>query len=164
MGRRKKPGKFQNKRGQDQAVAQAVAAESTPRTWESARERYSPDVQARVDEMRAKGGLSLADIEAMEYAEHEAMGALIADPGMKDTARAALYSVRLQARKHLRMINGLRNPVGTPDDGKATVPARLAGKYGATAERRAQSAAAGGEAKRDVDGGDDLMSAPRLEA
>lgn len=127
-----KPGRFQGTRGRDEAVTQAVAAESAVSVWQGLRNRYSEDVRRDVDAMVERGGLTLGDIEALEYAEHQALGAEIDSLRGEErvaTAVAGLYSCRQQSRKHLRTLRGLISPIGTPDTGRARVPRSVAERH-----------------------------------
>jgi hypothetical protein len=93
--------------------------------WAGVRASYSDEVRAKVDAVAEAGGLSLHDIELLEYAEHETLAARIDDllramaEGEKTgTAVTALYSVRLQSRKHLRTLRIAMTPIGTPNDNR----------------------------------------------
>lgn len=125
-------GRHQGGTGQDQASEQAQKAEATLSAWERLRSQYDPDVAELVDDVVARGGLTLRDIEAMELAEHERLDSEIKALSTKDkatTAISSLLSLRLQSRKHLRTLRVLISPVLTPHQGRAAVPAAVAKRH-----------------------------------
>lgn len=118
--------------GQDEASEQAQRAESTASAWDVLRLRYDEPVRALVDEVVARGGLTLRDIEAMELAEHERLESeltRLAGEERTSGAVAALLGIRLQSRKHLRALRVLISPVLTPHQGRAAVPEAVAKRH-----------------------------------
>lgn len=121
--------------GNEQAVAMDAAARNTPGValWEKVKSLYSPRVQAVVDAVAEAGGVSLAFIELLEVAEHERLAADIGqlkaqvkDGHKTSTAVSALYSLRLQSRKHMRTLRLAMSPISSPNDMRHPVPSSVA--------------------------------------
>ena len=135
------------------AIAAELAGPDSRGLWSSLRDSYPPDVRRVVDAVAARGGLSLADLELIELAEHERLlrivdeqrEAELADGKSRAVAVSGLMSVRLQSRKHMRVIRQALSPISTPGDTRPMVPKAVADAYALTAADLS-------------DGGDDLLS------
>jgi hypothetical protein len=120
----------------DEAQAMRDAAESVPSCWKEVRE-HIPSTRARAaaDAVVAAGGLSLLDIQGLEYADHMFLTALMAkiqsseDAKGKNTLLTAVIHARLQSRKHLRTIAHLINPTQSVLDVRPEVPEDMAAAY-----------------------------------
>lgn len=134
----------------DQARAMEEANAGPPTAWQRVRLRYPDDVREVVDAMVASGGLSLADIEAIEYAEHTMIQRDLEEDRANGTpnlvARKDMASLALQCRKHLRTIRLAMSPIQTPNTMKHQQPASVA-------ERRARR-----KAPDRTDTGDELVN------
>lgn len=104
--------------GKEDALAMVEAADSSSRVWGMMRKLFSAQVRERVDLVADVGGLSLHDIELLEFANHENMTERIKRlerKSMTATAISTLESVRLQSRKHLRVLRCAMNPITDPN-------------------------------------------------
>lgn len=95
--------------------------ESNTGLWDKMRKHFSKAVQARVDLVADAGGLTLHDIELLEFAAHEQAHERIKRLERKAktaTAVMGLEQLRLQCRKHLRTLRIAINPIANPDVNK----------------------------------------------
>lgn len=112
-------GRIKNVAQHDAEAGQVGERALAGQAWACVRSAYSDEVRAKVDAIAEAGGLSLHDIELLEFAEHETLAEEIDDLRTQEkatTAISALYSVRLQSRKHLRTLRIAMTPIGTPND------------------------------------------------
>lgn len=111
--------------GRDTADAARETAQSALSGWESVRARYSPAVQARVDEVMARGGLTLADLIAMTLAEYE--GVLEARRGLprrEISGRARLTDIAARLRTQLTDVVKVAGG-GVDPDAPVPIPAEV---------------------------------------
>lgn len=119
----------------------ATTAESIERNasgadlWAHLRPQFSGRVQAIVDAAIAGGGVTLEFIALLELAEHERLIGEVeklrakAEFGHKvSTAISSLYSLRLQSRRHMRVLRIAMNPIATPNTMKHIQTAAMASK------------------------------------
>lgn len=137
-------------RGRDEAREATDAEVSAPTgVWDRIRAFYPPQVQSLVDAVAEAGGLSLADIELLELAEHERIMGMVSaymrqeqdvtlpdGKVVKGRSRAIavtnLMSLRLQSRKHLRTLRIAMTPIGSANDIHPKLPAALAERLSLT--------------------------------
>ena len=94
-------------------------ADSSSRIWARLRRLYPAKVRERVDIVAEVGGLSLHDIELLEFAAHESCDERIKRLQRRPqtaTAIASLESIKLQSRKHLRNLRLAQNPISDPNN------------------------------------------------
>ncbi len=130
-------------RGRDDARELSDNEAAAPSSiWAHVRAMYPPRVQEFVDEVVAQGGLSLADIEALECAEHERLLGIFAQLQKQDadarainpdarghwTALTSLMHLRIQSRKHLRTLRLCMSPIATPNETHPDFPAGVAAR------------------------------------
>lgn len=112
-------------RGKDQAREMDEAAQSASRVWRLLRSRFPKAVRERVDAVAEAGGLSLHDIELLEFAAHEVLEERVRRLSRrKNTASAVtkLLSVQLQSRKHMRTLREAMSPIKTPNESSPKLP------------------------------------------
>lgn len=100
-------------RSDDKARVMRENADNTPAgVWAAVRRRYEPRTRALVDKV-AEQGITLADVLTLEMAEHDRLSRSIervlkeieSDTGsVGHKTLAALCSVHLQTRKHMRTL------------------------------------------------------------
>ena len=92
--------------------------------WNEVRSRYPPEVVAMVDGL-ADRDLTFADIMRLELLDYFRLDMLIAkylSEPRSGTAVTALQSVRLQSRKHMRVIAFAMSPALTANDQPIRLP------------------------------------------
>lgn len=156
-------GRKSHVRGKEEALEMVEEADSSSRIWTRLRGLYPKKVRERVDIVAEMGGLSLHDIELLEFASHEVLAERIKRlerRPMTATAIASLESIRLQGRKHLRNLRLAQNPITDPNNQRHPEPESEAKKADARArlaEKNATKAQAIVAAVR-PDTGDELVS------
>lgn len=115
--------KQRKSRGNDREQRQKSRLDHQVDAWDEVRRRYPPEVVAMVDGI-ADRSLTYADIQRLELLDYFRLDMLIAkylaEP-KSGTAVTALQSVRLQSRKHMRVIIAAQGPALTAND----LPVRL---------------------------------------
>lgn len=105
--------------GKEDALEMAEEADSSSRIWSRLRTLFPAKVRERVDIVAEMGGLSLHDIELLEFAAHESCDERIKRLQRRPqtaTAIASLESIKLQSRKHLRNLRLAQNPISDPNN------------------------------------------------
>jgi hypothetical protein len=135
-----KPRKKQsyNKRAHDVAAAIAEQQQTTKAAWDTVRQSIPSTYAEAADAVIESGGLSLLEIQALEYADHLYLTELLQlqiielDAGARVTALvSALASVRLQSRKHMRSIAIAMNPGNNENGIHPELPPEVAEAYNA---------------------------------
>lgn len=122
----------------------AEAAQKSTSGFERLRGLFRPEVADVAEKVIASGGLSLVEIQAIEFAEmmevdkvQEGAIEAMAMGEKTSTLVAQLANVKLQSRKHLRAIAELLNPGVNPNKERPELPPELevynaadAGDYG----------------------------------
>lgn len=128
--------------------------------WPLIRLRVPKALREQVDRVAALGGLSLHDIELMEYLAHEAAAERIKKLAKRrDTSVAISECLRqqVQSRKHLRTLRLAMSPIGTPNDMRHPEPEAEARKRAAS-EKLDAAAATAADPGTEPDLGDDLVN------
>lgn len=102
--------------------------ESASRFWTKVRRRFTKSVRETVDIVAELGGLTLHDIELLQYAQMERLEERIKTLAKKpktSTAVATLESLKLQCLKHLRTIRVVSNPITSPNEGRHPEPEEM---------------------------------------
>lgn len=129
--KRKKVARQAATRADDRARVAREEHDATPAgVWASVRDRYDDTTRAIVDGI-ARNGLTLADVLMLEVAEHQRLSKSIEkvlseiekDSGaVGHKTLAALCSVQLQGRKHMRTILLSMGPGLTVNDMQVDLP------------------------------------------
>jgi hypothetical protein len=123
----------------DQAQAAVDELGSHAKTWPEVKKLLPTQLAEAADVVVRAGGMSLLDVQALEYADHvyltsllqRCMNATGPEAKQQKTLISGLIHARIQSRKHMRTLAHLMNPVQHVGDTRPALPPEVAAKYNA---------------------------------